>query len=100
MVAKKEKAEALLEPPDEIMSDDADAKQPNKKFLDLAGNDERDSQHESPSKTPRGRPRLPKKALKTYFPIREDREAMSFLNATPENQLLDKVIHREVYLID
>ena len=34
------------------------------------------------------------------MPIKEDPEAMGFKQDNPENELLDKVLHREIYLID
>ena len=35
-----------------------------------------------------------------YLPIKEDNEAKTFLEDTPDNQLLDKIIHREIYQVD
>lgn len=35
-----------------------------------------------------------------FFPIRDDEECKRFLEKTPENALLDKVIHREIFQID
>ena len=101
-VLKKEKEEALMEQ-DEILSDENAGDNQNKRnFLEIEDNNagERDSQNGSPTKTPRGRPRTAKKQLLTFYPIREDAETRRFLENTPELELLDKIIHREIYLID
>ena len=88
---------------DEILSDDNGGNGQNKRNdLEVEDKDanEPDSQNGSPAKTARGRPRVPKKQVLTFFPIREDAETRRFLENTPELELLDKVIHREIYLVD
>jgi len=63
---------------------------------------EQDSESASPQKPRRGRSRTANQLVtaKAYFPIRDDAECRRFLENTPENLLLDKVIHREIFQID
>ena len=61
------------------------------------------SNQDTPAK--RGRPKgsglsKAQTTIKAYIPIKVDPECRQFQLETPENLLLDKIIHREIYLID
>lgn len=61
---------------------------------------DKDSINESQTKTPKKSKVAKSKPIIAYMPIKEDPEAMGYKQDNPENELLDKVLHREIYLID
>ena len=79
-------------------SDDQEMKE--KEEGDDAEGDDQERDNSSPTKSRRGRPKSTRVQEIAYFPIFDDPEAKRFTEQSAEHQLLDKVIHREIFQID